>query len=555
MQDKTRINHRNMKKIIYIIASLIFLTACGHSDKELISDAENLVKLHPDSALKTLNKVENLGHLSDEWVARYWLAMAEGHTGMNEALSEDSAVLFSLNYYENHQPVDRVMLRKAREMASSYYWWKDKPEKARLLMERALAESKKLGNRKEILSYVVALADLAFHVHDLKAATRYSEMLMKLDGGDRNHTDYLDGLAAGYYYHGDVKKSNEYSLRAIATLPHAKDSAHIWILVIPNYADVLIDEGKIDEGIRWHEKALEHYRQSEIYKNEIPESIFSLSHAYLLKGDKQRAKYYMDMLPRITYDDYRYDPFRFNILSHKMVLDYALTGKYNVTDIAEYANGVYKARSKREAIAKAKQESIRKLREHELLLLVTQQKLFIFFLLLTLGQLGVIFSLSVFLRCRKKKILEKDVEMHILNNKLQKLQQQNHKTEETSLSDEEVNPCQSTIVLTGTTNDTIKLQLQDVIYLEAVGNYVKVFQLQDGVVKNEMIRSTLKQIEQQLSVCPMIVRCHRAFLVNLQQVERILSKSSSMQLLMKHCNETIPVSRSNMAQIKEAIKR
>ena len=27
-----------------------------------------------------------------------------------------------------------------------------------------------------------------------------------------------------------------------------------------------------------------------------------------------------------------------------------------------------------------------------------------------------------------------------------------------------------------------------------------------------------------------------------------------MQLLMKHCHDAIPVSRSNMAQVKEAIK-
>ena len=52
----------------------------------------------------------------------------------------------------------------------------------------------------------------------------------------------------------------------------------------------------------------------------------------------------------------------------------------------------------------------------------------------------------------------------------------------------------------------------------------------------------------------MIVRCHRAFLVNLQQVEQIVTKSGTMQLLIKHSNDSIPVSRSNMSQVKEAIK-
>ena len=53
---------------------------------------------------------------------------------------------------------------------------------------------------------------------------------------------------------------------------------------------------------------------------------------------------------------------------------------------------------------------------------------------------------------------------------------------------------------------------------------------------------------------PMIVRCHRTFLVNLQQVELIISKSGTVQLLIKHCHDYLPVSRSNIAQIKEALR-
>ena len=51
----------------------------------------------------------------------------------------------------------------------------------------------------------------------------------------------------------------------------------------------------------------------------------------------------------------------------------------------------------------------------------------------------------------------------------------------------------------------------------------------------------------------MIVRCHRAFLVNLGQVEQVVYKSGSMQLVVRHCPEHIPVSRSKIPLIKEAI--
>jgi DNA-binding LytR/AlgR family response regulator len=110
-------------------------------------------------------------------------------------------------------------------------------------------------------------------------------------------------------------------------------------------------------------------------------------------------------------------------------------------------------------------------------------------------------------------------------------------------------------VLRGTTNESVTLQISHLLFIEAVGNYVKVSHLRNGQVYTDMLRATMKQMEETLQGYPMIVRCHRAFLVNLGQVEQIISHSGSTQLLIKHCHESLPVSRSNMAQVKAAIKR
>ena len=112
----------------------------------------------------------------------------------------------------------------------------------------------------------------------------------------------------------------------------------------------------------------------------------------------------------------------------------------------------------------------------------------------------------------------------------------------------------SDIVLSGTTNETVALNVANLLYIEAVGNYVKVHHFHDGQVRTEMLRATSKQMEEELQAFPMVVRCHRAFLVNLGQVEQIVSKSGSMQLIINHCHEFIPVSRSNIPLIKAAIK-
>ena len=110
------------------------------------------------------------------------------------------------------------------------------------------------------------------------------------------------------------------------------------------------------------------------------------------------------------------------------------------------------------------------------------------------------------------------------------------------------------ITLTGSTNEKAMLSVSNLLYIEAVGNYVKVVHWLEGQVRSDMLRATSKQMEDTLHAYPMIVRSHRAFIVNLGQVEHIVSKSGSMQLVMKYNHDAIPVSRSHAAIIKETIK-
>ncbi len=129
-------------------------------------------------------------------------------------------------------------------------------------------------------------------------------------------------------------------------------------------------------------------------------------------------------------------------------------------------------------------------------------------------------------------------ETRLLNEQLKKLQSSNEASQ---------------ITLEGNTNEHVTLEISDLLYIEAVGNYVKVCQLQDSEVHTNMLRTTMKQMEDELQAYPMIVRCHRAFMVNLGQVEQISSNSRAMQLMMRHSHDAIPVSRSNVNKLKELL--
>lgn len=528
-----------MKKSLWILLAVLCLSACCHTDKHLISDAETLVENdQSDSALVLLNRVENFDELSQEWQARYWLVTIEAHADVGESLSEDSAIITALSYYENHQPIDSVKLRKARAYTASYYWWTGRQQEARKLMDQSLRESRQSGSTDETIFMLHGMTDLAFADQDVDHAAQYVENIVRLEGGDINHANLLNRLAVGLFFQGKHQAAIHTFERAIAHIDQAEDSAYVWGVVMRNYADVLISMGQIDRGIQLHDQLLQHYAtRPQEYEYEKVGSLFSLSYAWLLKGDTCKASHYMNSMPDITYDDY--DASCFCMMGHRMVLSYAITGRYTIADMAEYANEVSRIIAKREAVASAKEQAVQKLRERELWLTVSRQRQLIFFLLLTIGLLTVISVLMVVTHRRRCLLAQKEEELRQLNAQLQSMSA----------------PRDTEITLTGSTSDCITLQIPNLLYIETVGNYLKVYYLSDGQIITDMLRATSRQMEEQLRDYPMIVRCHRAFLVNLQQVEQIVSRCGGMQLQIRHTTDSIPVSRSNVSQVKEAIKR
>ena len=155
---------------------------------------------------------------------------------------------------------------------------------------------------------------------------------------------------------------------------------------------------------------------------------------------------------------------------------------------------------------------------------------------------------------RSKYLAMELEETRLLNEELKKMQEPEQPLP-IEVEEPSEKPCPQELTLTGTTNESVTLHISHLLFIEAVGNYVKVCHLRDGQVRTDMLRVTMKQMEETLQGYPMVVRCHRAFLVNLGQVEQIISHSGSTQLLIKHCHESLPVSRSNMAQVRAAIQR
>ncbi len=89
--------------------------------------------------------------------------------------------------------------------------------------------------------------------------------------------------------------------------------------------------------------------------------------------------------------------------------------------------------------------------------------------------------------------------------------------------------------------DTLTVKLSDLLFIESADNYSEVVFLKEKKVQKILLRGSLSRMEEQLT--HPVVRCHRSYVVNLQQVERIFGNAQGYKLQLKDWPEPIPVAR------------
>jgi DNA-binding LytR/AlgR family response regulator len=100
--------------------------------------------------------------------------------------------------------------------------------------------------------------------------------------------------------------------------------------------------------------------------------------------------------------------------------------------------------------------------------------------------------------------------------------------------------------------DTVSTALDQLLYLESQDNYVAVIHMDQGVRRGTLIRSSLKRIEAALDE-PLLLRCHRSYIVNLQQVRACHGNRHGLKLSIEGADQPIPVSRAYTDSILRAL--
>ncbi len=97
-------------------------------------------------------------------------------------------------------------------------------------------------------------------------------------------------------------------------------------------------------------------------------------------------------------------------------------------------------------------------------------------------------------------------------------------------------------------SEKIAVPVDELLFMQAYDNYAKIVWNVNDQLKNKLIRSSLKNLEQQISVS-FIARCHRSFIVNLAKVVKVTGNARGYKLQLKNFPDLIPVSKDSHKEV------
>ena len=90
----------------------------------------------------------------------------------------------------------------------------------------------------------------------------------------------------------------------------------------------------------------------------------------------------------------------------------------------------------------------------------------------------------------------------------------------------------------------LDLGLNDFLFATSDNNYTTIFYFENNELKRQLLRLSLKNLEDQLSGYDSFIRCHRSYIVNKDKIISVIGNARSLVLQIKDHEGTIPVSRS-----------
>ncbi len=99
--------------------------------------------------------------------------------------------------------------------------------------------------------------------------------------------------------------------------------------------------------------------------------------------------------------------------------------------------------------------------------------------------------------------------------------------------------------------DDLSIDVETLLFIRSANNYIEVFWEEENGTKSRMVRCTLLHAEKTFGNFPYIFKCHRTYIVNINQVSRVEGSSQGYILYVGSDHNKVMVSRTYIPRFKE----
>lgn len=393
-----------MRFSLLCISLIIFLFSCKNQSNKIqtLANAEKVIKNEPNNAIKILNEIGNPEDLSNNEMADYWRIKALAHSLSNEAMTEDSLILSSLEYYKGHKNINKLL--ETYELAALYYIWKkDYLSSINLLKEGIEVAQRQKDNSKVALFY----KDIAsIYMNNKQYLLCLSNMKRSALYQTNDEPDFYYSTGICYANLGRLDSTQFYIMKSIKLALSKKDTYSAFHF-LRNYADILYSNNE-------YQKTLICIKQALLLPQAMssPNLFSTASMCYLSLNNIDSAKYYLNQAKYIIRKDGVANNTNLFVTSKNIILTlealikYHQKSKVDLFTLSRFNDSIMLDNYNKQLIIKEKANIKQQLQQQNSELKISRQKTQLILMNIFLALMLCIGLIYIYFRNKRAKLIE-----------------------------------------------------------------------------------------------------------------------------------------------------
>ena len=432
LQIYTMEKMRNILYICIMLLGIMCFVGCNdcHGNKKLLAQTDSLLQSRPDSALKLLNSIEkDVGFSEAEWMQFVWNC-AQARYRMGMSLAEDSLLPEAIHYYRERKDSSRML--DGYLLEASYYKWMKQEERMDEAIENGLDYAIARKDTFWLLLFYRGKAEVAYQRNDHSQVIELMEKILqyadKLSVRERSSVFYNLGLNMALINH---PSSSDYFERSIDMALAAADTASA-CHYMRNYATALANNR---EYVKSNDLLRRVKRLMPAVGNHVMLQI-TFAENFLNLHQLDSARYYWNQAwaNEQNHGGDKAEGFsvRSALVQLKTVLDYTSGTPLDIITFGRFADSVRVEMRDQNSVIEQQLETKNNLQRLNYELIIKRQKTRMYSVLVAVLLVGVLLSLSFYIRNRRKRLAEAEERIDTLTRLLEDAQKASDNQEENS---------------------------------------------------------------------------------------------------------------------------